>query len=238
LPSSLTEGLPSTSVCSTSPPVSVCGTGAPPLARGFSRQCGLDPCGLGLRPPLSITPRVSGLADLPTSPPYRLGGFAPPDLAPCVPPSLSIETGRYGTSNPLSIAYDSRPRLRPDSPADDQHGCGTLGHSVGGILTPLALLVPTFALPAAPGRLPPPLHCRRGRSPTTRSARSPSIDGDARPASAASVPDLSPGGLSVPRHTRPVSYYALFQGMAASKPTSWLSARHDYLAHLAWISGP
>jgi hypothetical protein len=32
---------------------------------------------------------------------------------------------------------------------------------------------------------------------------------------------------------RPVSYYALFQGMAASKPTSWLSARHDYLAHLA-----
>jgi hypothetical protein len=96
LPSSLTEGLPSTSVCSTSPPVSVCGTGAPPLARGFSRQCGLDPCGLGLRPPLSITPRVSGLADLPTSPPYRLGGFAPPDLAPCVPPSLISRRGGTG----------------------------------------------------------------------------------------------------------------------------------------------
>jgi hypothetical protein len=31
-------------------------------------------------------------------------------------------------------------------------------------------------------------------------------------ASAASAPGLSPGGLSAPRHPRPVSYYALFQG--------------------------
>ena len=156
--------------------------------------------------------------------------MTPGPTSPC-PPIANNVWRRDGTLYPLSIAYGSRPRLRPASPAADQPGRGTLGHSVGGILTPLALLVPTFALPAAPGRLPPPLHCRRGRSPTTRSARSPSEDGDARPASAASVPDLSPGGLSVPRHTRPVSYYALFQGMAASKPTSWLSARRDRLAH-------
>ena len=50
----------------------------------------------------------------------------------------------------MSIAYGASPRLRPASPAADQHGCGTLGHSVGGIRTPLALLMPTFALPAAP----------------------------------------------------------------------------------------
>ena len=33
--------------------------------------------------------------------------------------------------------------------------------------------------------------------------------------------------------TRPVSYYALFQGVAASKPTSWLSGQSYFLFHLA-----
>ncbi len=33
--------------------------------------------------------------------------------------------------------------------------------------------------------------------------------------------------------TRPVSYYALFQGVAASKPTSWLSLQSNFLLHLA-----
>ncbi len=35
------------------------------------------------------------------------------------------------------------------------------------------------------------------------------------------------------RTTRPVSYYALFQGMAASKPTSWLFLRSHLVSHLA-----
>jgi hypothetical protein len=33
--------------------------------------------------------------------------------------------------------------------------------------------------------------------------------------------------------TRPVSYYALFEGMAASKPTSWLSSQSHIISHLA-----
>ena len=33
--------------------------------------------------------------------------------------------------------------------------------------------------------------------------------------------------------TRPVSYYALFKCMAASKPTSWLYWRFHHLFHLA-----
>ncbi len=33
----------------------------------------------------------------------------------------------------------------------------------------------------------------------------------------------------------PVSYYALFQGVAASKPTSWLSKQLYLLNHLAYI---
>ena len=57
LPSSLTGVLSSTSVSSTSPPVSVCGTGAPSLARGFSRQSGVNPHGSGRSPPLTLAPR-------------------------------------------------------------------------------------------------------------------------------------------------------------------------------------
>jgi hypothetical protein len=167
LPSSLTEGRSSTWVYSTRPPVSVCGTDAARLARGFSRRCGLDPYGLG-RAPAPYTPlsALSAPADLPAGTAYRVGGVASRDLAPRVPPSLSNGARRHGNLDPSSIAYGASPRLRPASPAADQHGCGTLGHAVGGIRTPLALLMPTFALPAAPPALPGRLHRRRGRSPT------------------------------------------------------------------------
>ena len=81
------------------------------------------------------------------------------------------------------------------------------------IHTSLALLVPTFALPFPPGRVPPSLHRRTGRSPTTQPC------GCIRGFGA----ELSPGGLSVPRHHRPVSYYALFQGwLLLSQPPGCL----------------
>ena len=38
--------------------------------------------------------------------------------------------------------------------------------------------------------------------------------------------------------TRPVSCYALFEGVAASKPTSWLSVRAHILCHSTRIWGP
>ena len=38
--------------------------------------------------------------------------------------------------------------------------------------------------------------------------------------------------------TRPVSCYALFEGVAASKPTSWLSGRTHILCHSTSNSGP
>jgi hypothetical protein len=153
-------------------------------------------------------------ADFPARTAYRVGGLATRDLAPRVPPSLSNGPRWHGNLDPSSIAYGSRPRLRPASPAADQHGCGTLGHPVGGIRTPLALLMPTFALPAAPPALPGQLHRRRGRSPTMTSSV---IRGFGH--------GLSPGGLSVPRHSRPVSYYALFQGwLLLSQPPGCLRA--------------
>ena len=154
LPSSLAGGRSSTLVCSTSPPVSVCGTGAAALARGFSWRPGLNPYGLGCPAPYT---RRSGIRrdGFATPPPYLAWRPLPArDLAVRVPPSLNNGRLRDGNLNPLSIAYGASPRLRPASPAADQHGCGTLGHSVGGIRTPLALLMPTFALPAAPPALP------------------------------------------------------------------------------------
>ena len=55
--------------------------------------------------------------------------------------------------------------------------------------------------------------------------------------SSASVSCFSPGNFR--RGTsRPVSYYALFQCVAASEPTSWLSSRSHILSHLTRTSGP
>ena len=159
MPSSLTEVLSSTLVCSTSPPVSVCGTGAPILARRFSRQSGLNPSGSGRSPSLPLTSRSSPericLSGLPTG----LEGLATPEPSPLRHALAQTDGMRDGNVNPLSITCAFRPRLRPASPAADQHRCGTLGHSVGRIRTALALLMPTFALVAAPGSLTLPLPC-------------------------------------------------------------------------------
>ena len=171
---------------------------------------------LGAYPAPSHHLSVIDPTDLPIGSPYRFGGLAAPDLPPCVPPSLITTCLRDGNTNPLSITYAFRPRLRPASPAADQHGCGTLGHSVGKIHTSLALLVPTFALPSAPPDLPVSLHGCWGRSPTINTSNVHIRGFGAR---------LSPGGLSVPRHVRPVSYYALFQGwLLLSQPPGCLRA--------------
>lgn len=50
----------------------------------------------------------------------------------------------------------------------------------------------------------------------------------------ASVSYFSPGNLRR-RVSRPVSYYALFKCMAASKPTSWLFSQLHIVFHLAYI---
>ena len=53
----------------------------------------------------------------------------------------------------------------------------------------------------------------------------------------ASVVCFSPGHLRR-TITRPVSYYALFECVAASKPTSWLSVQFHILFHLTHTWGP
>jgi hypothetical protein len=99
--------------------------------------------------------------------PYQLGRPLPDaGPAPLRPPIAHGGVLWYRNVDLLSIAYALRPRLRPDSPAADQHGCGTLWPSVGRIHTALALLIPAFALPAAPAVLPLDLLRCWQRSPT------------------------------------------------------------------------
>ena len=158
-----------------------------------------------------IVPNGFAYPGLPTG----LEGLATPGPTPLRPPIAHNGSARDGNMNPLSIAYAFRPRLRPASPAVDQHGCGTLGHSVGRIRTPLALLMPTFALLAAPGRAPAP------PSPLTRTLP---YHVHSR-TSAASVPMLEPRWIVGAAAHRPVSYYALFQGwLLLSQPPGCLCA--------------
>ncbi len=192
--------------------MSVCGTGAPSLARGFSWRFGSNPLALAVA---AADHRLS--VNTPwhftQGAPYRLGGLSSLGLPTRVPPSLITGTVRYGNINPLSIAYGSRPRLRPDSPAADQHGCGTLGPSVGRIHTALALLIPAFSLVATPAVLTLDLHSRPRRSPTMK---------DIHPHPRLRCRSLAPIHRRR-RCTRPVSYYALFQGwLLLSQPPGCL----------------
>ena len=165
--------------------------------------------------PLALPPRL-----LPGDfPPGHLRGWTAraAGVTSVRPPLAQTSRRRCRNLNRLSIAYASRPRLRPDSPRVDQPCSGTLGHSVRGILTRVALLIPAFSLATAPrlarAAASPPMAMLPYRAPRT----------EVRTAPVASVACLSPLGLSAPRHSRPVSYYALFQGwLLLSQPPGCL----------------
>ena len=97
MPSSLTWFLSRTLVCSTHPPVSVCGTGRPDptLARLFSAPCG------------NAFPRHEGGVRGRPPPPLPVGGASPKARRRVHSPA-----GRRNVRLP-SIGYASRPGLRP-----------------------------------------------------------------------------------------------------------------------------
>ena len=116
--------------------------------------------------------------------------------------------------------------LGPDLPRADEPSPGILRLSTEKFLTSLSLLMPAFSLPNSP----PPLSIRL------------------LPVWIAPLPIMlpqfpnfgvrfSPGNLRR-TITRPVSYYALFKCVAASKPTSWLSVQLHILFHLTCTWGP
>ena len=118
--------------------------------------------------------------------------------------------------------------LGPDLPWADEPSPGNLGLSTGRFLACLSLLIPAFSLLYSPPVLPlwlQPVHY----------APLPLIPFGTNPKLRWCV--LAP--LHLRRTiTRPVSYYALFECVATSKPTSWLSMQLHILFHLPHTLGP
>ena len=116
--------------------------------------------------------------------------------------------------------------LGPDLPRADQLYPGNLRYSAERIPTSLSLLIPAFSLRYTPQLLPVLLRCV-SNAPLPMSSDIPQLR------CRVSAPDIF-GAVA----SRPVSYYALFECMAASEPTSWLSSKSHILFHLTRTLGP
>ena len=128
-----------------------------------------------------------------------------------LPLSLRVPTVLLYCSTGISTCCPSATALAltlgPDSPRADQLYPGNLGYSAERIPTSLSLLIPAFSLPGTPQLLPVLLRCA-SNAPLPYLA-----------VSCASVSCFSPGHFRR-RTSRLVSYYALFECVAASEPTS------------------
>ena len=119
--------------------------------------------------------------------------------------------------------------LGPTNPTPINVAWETLGFRCRSFSLRFKLLMPTFSLPDAPPNLTVRLQCRQERSSTTYTIKYKSV---------ASVIDLAPLDFRrkiASNDCGPVSCYALFKGIAASKPTSWLSKQSHILYHLIYI---
>ena len=135
--------------------------------------------------------------------------------------AAAVSLGRLRTGTGISTGYPSTTpfglALGPDLPWADDPSPGTLGHPAEGFLPPLSLLMPTFSLHTAPRLGHPAALSRYRRSPTQHTRFR-----DLRCAAAASVHGLAPLHYRR-RASRPVSYYALFQGwLLLSQPPGCL----------------
>ena len=126
-------------------------------------------------------------------------------LSLCVPTVLLYSSTGISTCYPSTTSFDLA--LGPDLPRADQLYSGNLGYSAERIPTSLSLLIPAFSLPGTPQLLPVLLRCA-SNAPLPYLA-----------VSCASVSCFSPGHFRR-RTSRLVSYYALFECVAASEPTS------------------
>ena len=138
--------------------------------------------------------------------------------------SLLRNVKRCGNIDPLPIGYGSRPRLRGRLTLGQiTFTLETSGFRRTGIPPVFPLLMPAFSLAPRPRALAGPASSAYAMLSYRRRPR-------LRPA--ASVARLAP--LHYRRTTtRPVSCYALFEGVAASEPTSWLSVQSYFLSHSA-----
>ena len=203
MPSSLTILLPSALGFSPHPPVSVCGTGTYKTIAAF-----LDSQGPGL--PYLCSVRITSsdrAADLPTAllPRLHRDIHSRIPFPVCVPTVLFICGTGISTCYPSTTSFDLA--LGPDLPRADQLYSGNLRYSAWRIPTSISLLIPAFSLLNSPLLLTVQLR-------SVKNAPLPTFI-----CSSASVSCFSPGHFRR-RTSRLVSYYALFECMAASEPTS------------------
>ena len=165
---------------------------------------------------------------MPASRPTRFHGDVqnPARLPSSVAPSVVAPGRRHGNLNPLRIGYASRPRLSSRLtrgglafPRKPWAYGGGVSHAA--LATHASILTPLRSTEGRPSASPP-----RGSSPTIG-------DNPIRRFGA----QLSPVNCRRP-DTRPVGCYAVLGRVAASEPTSWLSARPDILGHSAATWGP
>ena len=127
-------------------------------------------------------------------------------LSVCVPTVLIHCSTGISTCYPSTTSFDLA--LGPDLPRADQLYSGNLRYSAWRIPTSISLLIPAFSLLENPRLLTVTLRpFKNAPLPITISN------------STASVSCFSPGHFRR-RTSRLVSYYALFECMAASEPTS------------------
>jgi hypothetical protein len=175
------------------------------------------------------------------------------------PASAWAEPRGYGNINPLSIDYACRPRLRPRltlgglaCPRNPWSSGGGVSHA--SFATHACILAPAASTAGSPRCFPgratlpyPPAHLdprHSGSSGTDRirTPKDPSRDHAAaaladkgrasRADATASAVCLSPATLSARNHLTSELLRTLSR-VAASEPTSWLSAQLHILSHLA-----
>ena len=143
-----------------------------------------------------------------------------------VSPSVVTVPSRCRNVHLLRFGYAWRPRLSPRltlgglaSPRKPRVHGGRVSRS--SLATHASILTPARSTVGRPPASPP-----AGSSPTDPNLESRRFGCALSPVYCRRAP------------TRPVSCYALFEGVAASEPTSWLSARAHILCHSARNWGP
>ena len=161
-------------------------------------------------------------------------GFPFPASALCTCPHSSV-IPQYRNLHLLSIGYDSRPRLRPRL----TQGRSALpwkpwifGHKDSHlILATHSGILSSMQSTAPYGTASSHMQCSSTNAGLLDKSNKIPLH------SSASVSCFSPGHFRR-RTSRPVSYYALFECVAASEPTSWLSLKSHILFHLTRTLGP
>ena len=186
------------------PPVSVYGTG---IVYAIAAFLGTTSACFTTFTSLRITP-LTYWTDLPAQHLLRLHRLSHfrLTLSSCVPTFLIYNSTGISTCCPSATSFDLA--LGPDLPRADQLYPGNLRYSAWRIPTSISLLIPAFSLLKNPRLLPVTLRpFKNAPLPITLSD------------STASVSCFSPGHFRR-RTSRLVSYYALFECVAASEPTS------------------